>query len=157
MEVFGSKCTFCAFGNFDLVKEVCASVVSDLLPNEHGEDNTGDHTANSAADRSEYGELSSFTCIFGNDVKHCAVRNVCHCVSCVPNDVTEDEEDRLDNSACIGEGKEYCRAANEKTDRTDKYVSLIFTELVLSLVAVDERTDKGVIDSIPRLNEKEEE
>ena len=143
----------------DFVPEGFSSLCSpgDLVPNKHRKNYTGKHTANRTADRSEHGKLCSLTCVVGNYVKHRAVRNVSHSISRIPNDVSNNEQHRFYNGARIRERKEYSRAAYEQTDRSDKYICLILTHFVFSLVVVDKRADKRVIDSVPSLNDQKKD
>ena len=142
-EVFRNKLICCVCGDLDLIQEpsgVCG-IKGNLLPDQHGQNDAGKHAANSTADGTEHGKLCSLAGIFGNNVKHRAVGNVCHGVSSIPNDVAQNEENCLNNGSRSGEGQEHCSAANQKADCTDQNVGLVLANLVLSSVAVDEGTD----------------
>ena len=157
VEIFGSECGFCTFGDLNLIQEPGGSIISDLIPDEHRQNNTRQNVADCTADGAENGKLSPLTGIVGNDVEHRAVRDVCHGVSSIPNDVAKNEENCLNNGARVGEGQEYGSTANQKTDCADHDVRLVLADLVLLSVAVDEGANQGVIDCIPCLHEKQQD
>ena len=128
-----------------------------VFPNDHRKDDTRNHTAYHTTDGSEHRKLSSLCRILSYEGKHGTIRNVCHCVSCVPNDITDDEECCLNNNGSAGERHKYCCTTYDKADSTNKDVCLELTSLVSSLVSVDHRTDDGVVNSVPSLNEKEKD
>ena len=122
------------------------------MPDDHGKKDTGKDVTYHRTDGSPSGKLSSLTCVLGNEGKHRAVRNVSYSVSCIPDNVTNDEENCLKPCVRLRERKEYCCSSNNKCTRTDKDVGLKFTHLVLSSVCVDKGADHGVVDCVPDLN-----
>ncbi len=127
--------------------KVVIAVVDDEGQNYHGK-----HIAEDGADGTPSRERSTVLNVIGDEGEERTVGYVCNGIESVPNNVACDEDYCLSPSRSVGEGQEAASAANDKSDGACPDICQKFVALIGVAVCVDNRTDKGVVNSIPNLN-----
>ena len=128
-----------------------------VIIDKHRKKDHRNHVSEKTTDGAPCGKRCTVSGIGGDKGKERTVRNVSDCVECIPYDVACYEDDSLRDRLQACSGNEYASATYDKTDRTNEYVLKELISLINALVCVYHGTDDGIVDSIPNLNDDEEE
>ena len=116
------------------------------------------HISYHRTDRTPSRERCAVCGIVGNKREKRAVGYVCDGIESIPDYVSCDEDYELSPYGSAREGQEAASSADDKSDRAyEDVLQKLISSLVSVLISVDDRADKRVVDSVPYLNDDEQE